>query len=148
MTAPLTTDIGEEYLESGLSDGDTITFLLYNDDTDNVQETEDVADITSELDNTNSYARQSSTVSTSQLSGSGNGDWGYKTDSQIVFDLSTNTETFDAIGYIANFDSTVAGDGGTATDHLIAVDTLSATYDASDRDEITFNAGDIEHKIS
>jgi hypothetical protein len=143
-----TTDIGEEYLESGLSDGDTITFLLFDDSTDNIQEPDDLADISTELDNTNSYARQSSTVSTSQLSGSGNGDWGYQTDSDIVFDLSTNTETFDAIGYIANFDSTVAGDGGTATDHLIAVDTLSATYNAGDRDEITFNAGDIEHKIS
>lgn len=148
MTAPLTTDIGEEYLLTSYADGDSITFLLYDESTDNIQESDDLSGITTELDSTNSYARESSTVSSTQLAGGGNGDYGYDTDSPVEFDLSTNTETFDAIGYIATFDSSVAGDGGTATDHLIAVDTLSATYDASNRDTITFQAENIEHTIS
>lgn len=147
MTVPLTTDLGEEYLESGNADGDTITFLLFDDSTDNIQENEDVGDITTEADDAESYARQSSLVSTSQLAGSGGGDWGYNTDSEITFDVETNTETVDAVGYLATFESTVAGDTE-PTEHLIAADGLTTTRDLSEISELTFAAGDLEHVIS
>ena len=147
MTVPITTDIGEEYLESGNADGDTITFLLFNDSTDAISEEDDLADITTEPDDEETYARQDSLVSTAQLAGSGGGDWGYSTDSEITFNVSDNTETVDAVGYVANFTSTVAGDGS-ATDHLIAADGLTQSRDLSDFSEIRFDAGDLEHVIS
>lgn len=148
MATPLTTDIGEEYLLTVSQGGDTIKFLLYDESTDTITETDDLAAITTEPDNTNSYARQSSLVSTAQLTGSGGSDFGYSNDSQISFDTSTNTETgIDAIGYIANFTSQVAGDAS-ATDHLIAVDALSTSYDLNNQSSIDFNAGGIEHVIT
>lgn len=148
MPTELTTDIGEEYFVDQQPNGDTITFLLYDDSTDTLGETDDLAAITSEPDNANDYARQSDTVTTGQLSGSGNGDYGFDNDNQVQFNVDNNTETVDAVGFIANFTSSVAGDGS-ATDHLIAADDLDAgTTDLTDISTVTWSAGDLEHKIS
>lgn len=144
--AELTTDIGEEYLVEQQPNGDTIIFALYDDSTDTITETDDVAAVTTEPTGSG-YSRQSSAVTTEQLSGSGNGDWGYDNDSLVTFDVSDSTETVDHVAYIVNFDSAVAGDGGTAADHLIAVDPLSQSRDLSNYDTIEFAAGDLEHKV-
>lgn len=144
--APLTTDIGEEWLMEVAQDGASVTFLLYNDSTDTITETDDVGAITTEPTSGN-YARQTDTVTTEQLTGTGGGDWGYDNDADVVFDVTNTTETVDAVGYLATFTSTVAGDSGD-TEHLIAVDTLSETRDLSNYDEIEFPAGDLEHAIT
>lgn len=146
MAVPISTDIGEEYVWTGQADGDTITLLLFNDATDALAESDDLAAITSEPDDANDYARQSVTVSTSQLTGSGGGDFGFSNDATVTFTLGTNTETIDAVGYVANFTSSVAGDGS-PTDHLIAADALNQSYDLSQFDsfELSYEAGDLEH---
>ena len=143
----LTTDIGEEYLIDEEQDGDTVTFLLFDNDTDSIGEEDDLADITTEPDDAEDYDRQSSSVSTAQLAGSGGGDYGYQTDADVVFSVSDNTETVDAIGFVATFESSVAGDSS-PEDHLIGVDELASSLDLTDFDEIEYEAGDLEHVVS
>lgn len=148
MATDLTTDIGEEYLVDQQPDGDTITYLLFDDSLDGITETDDLSAINNEADSTNDYARQSDTVSTAQLSGSGNGDYGYDNDNQVQFNVDSNTDTVDSVGYIANFTSSVAGDGS-ATDHLVAVDSFDAgSTDLTNISTVTYSAGDLEHKVS
>lgn len=146
MATPITTDTGEEYVWTGQADGDTITLILFNDATDGLAESDDLAAVTTEPDTADDYARQTTTISTSQLAGSGGGDFGFSNDASVTFTLGTNSETIDAVGYVANFTSSVAGDGS-ATDHLIAADALNQSYDLSQFDsfELTYEAGDLEH---
>ena len=147
MTLPLFTDIGEEYLVTSNPDGATVTFTLYQDGTDGLTELADLGDITTEPDGA-AYARQSSTVSVGQLSGAGGGDYGFQTDSQVQFDTSDSTRAVDAVGYIVTFASEVAGDGGAASDHLIGGAELSSTYQLSDYDTVTYEAGDLELPVT
>lgn len=145
MPTPLVTDVGEEYIFSNDPNGDTLTVLLYNESTDTIQESDDLSALTSEPDTADSYDRQSSTVSTSQLSGSGGGDFGFTNDSTVTFTLDTNDETIDAVGFVTNFQSSVAGDGS-ATDHLIAVEALQTEYNLAEFSElqIEYAAGRLE----
>lgn len=140
----LTTDIGEEYIVDEQPDGDTITFLLFDDSTDEIGEEDDLADVTTEPDTAADYERQSSPVSTAQLAGSGGGDYGYANDDTVTFVVSDNDETVDAVGYVATFESSVAGDSA-PEDHLIGVDGLSTSLELTDFDEIEYAPGDLEH---
>jgi len=140
MTTPLTTDWGEEWYTDNNVDGATVTVGLYNDSTDAASETFDVAAVTSEPSGS-AYARQSTTVST----GTSGGEYGLISDSQVSFDVSDSSQTIDAAFAIVSFQSGRAGDGS-ATDHVIFVDGLSATYDlssSSSPDTININAGDL-----
>lgn len=110
----LLTNFGEEhFVENGLLV--SVTIGLYDDGTDAVSESTDLP-LSSEPDNANSYARQSTTLTTSEQTTSG-GDSGVSF--TVTFDTSTNSETsIDGTFAIVNFDSDRAGDGGAATDHL------------------------------
>jgi len=121
--ADLVTNVGKEYIFDIQQDTDSITLLLYNDTTDALVESDDLAAITTEPDSSLTYARQSSAIQTLSFTN----DYGFDNETEITFDVSDNTETVDAAGYIANFASTVAGDGGTATDHLVAAAFLTET---------------------
>ena len=134
--ATLTTDLGEEYLVGRDPNGDTLTALLFYDATDDIQEGDDLAAITTEPDTADDYARQSSPVTTAQLSGSGNGDFGFSNDNTLTFTLDSNDETIDAVGFVANFQSSIAGDGS-PTDHLIAVENLAIEYPLAELPELT-----------
>lgn len=136
--ADIVTNVGKEYIFDEDQDTDTITVLLYNDSTDSITENNDLADITTEPDDAETYARQSSDIQTLQI----NGDYGFDNETDIEFDVSGNTETVDAAGYVANFESSVAGDSG-ATDHLIAAANLTESRNLSDFDTITIVAGDL-----
>ena len=143
--AELTTDIGEEFIVDQLPDGTTITWTLYNDATDTITETDDLSAITTEPAGAD-YARQSSTVTTSQLSG----NYGFDNDNLISFDPGESTQTVDHVAFIANFASTVAGDGGTATDHLIGVEPLPQSYDLSgysSSEPFEFPSGNLTHTV-
>lgn len=149
MTERFATDIGEEYVVGRDPDGDTLTFILFDNETDNVGETGDIADVTTEPDGAD-YERQSSTVSTAQLAGSGGGDYGIETDATFEFDVTDATTHVDSIGYLATFESEVAGDSS-PTEHLIAVDALAARYDLGDAatpDKFEFLAGEVELRAS
>lgn len=141
MTTPLTTDWGEEWYTDNNVDGATVTVGLYNDSTDAAGETFDVGDLTTEPAGS-AYARPSTTVTTS----ADGGDYGPISDSQVSFDVSDSTQTVDAAFAVVNFQSSRAGDGS-ATDHIVFVDALSATYDlsqSSSPDTININAADLK----
>lgn len=142
--AALLTDLGEEYvLETALS-GVTLTVGLYNDSTDSITDTEDLADITTEPSDGN-YARQSGV--TFDLSDNGSGDWQLDNDNQISFDVTNTTGTVDSYFIVANFQADDTGDGS-ATDHLIATGSLSQSRDLSQIDTLNLSAGTVGFSIS
>lgn len=135
----LLTNIGEEYIVENNADGATVTVGLYNDSTDTLGETSTLSDITTEPSGA-AYARQSSTVTTEQISG----DFGFDNDSQLSFDTSDSSQTVDAFFVVINFTSdTVAGDGS-ATDHLIGAGDLTQSRDLSSIDTLDIPAGDVD----
>lgn len=138
----LLTDIGEEWLVENNTNGATITVGLYNDATDTLTDTSVLADITTEPAGS-AYARQSDTVTTTQISG----DFGFDNDSLVSFDTSDSSQTVDAAFIVVNFQSdTVAGDGS-AQDHLIAAGDLSQSRDLSQVDTLEIAAGDLDISV-
>ena len=110
---------------------------LYNDSTDSITDTDDVGAITTEPSDGN-YTRQAGEdVSASDISG----DWGIDNDTTITFDVTNTTGTVDSYFFVANFDSTDAGDGGTASDHLVLTGSLSQSYELSNLDTLEVSAG-------
>jgi hypothetical protein len=135
----LLTNIGEEYVIENNANGATIDVGLYNDTTDALGETSTLSSITTEPAGA-SYARQTDTVTTEQISG----DFGFDNDSLLSFDTSDSSQTVDAFFVVINFTSdTVAGDGAT-TDHLVAAGDLSQSRDLSNLDQVDISAGDLD----
>jgi hypothetical protein len=130
------TNIGEEYLMENNMDGISLDIGLYNDSTDSISDTDDLSAITSEPSGSN-YARQNDTFSTASL----NSDYGFDNDSQLSFDTTDSSSTIDSYFLVANFDSDVAGDGGTASDHVIATGALNESRDLSDIDTLNVPSG-------
>jgi len=87
----LLTDIGEEWIVENNIDGASITVGLYEDATDTLGEGSTLSDITTEPTGSN-YARQSSPVTTGQISG----NFGADNDNGISFDTSDSSQTVDA----------------------------------------------------
>jgi hypothetical protein len=137
--ADLVTNVGKEYVFDVDQDTDSITLLLYSDATDALTESDDLSAITTEPDTAQTYARQTSAIQTKSI----NTNFGFDNETDFVFDVSGNSENVDAAGLVANFASSVAGDGGTATDHLIAAAFLTQTRDLSEFDTLTVVAGDL-----
>lgn len=135
--ASFATDWGEEWYTDTNVDGATVTVGLYNDSTDSLGESSDVADVTTEPSGA-AYARQSSAVTTTTISG----DYGPDNDSDLVFDTSDSSQTVDHAFIIVNFQSSRAGDGS-ATDHIVAVDALDSSRDLSSVDSVTISAGNL-----
>jgi hypothetical protein len=105
------TDLGEEHVVKNGLDGVSFSFGLYDDGTDAIGETNDVADITTEPAGS-AYARQSATPSAQDLSG----DWGIET--TVSFDTSdSSVSSIDGTFAVVNFQASDTGDGA-ATDHL------------------------------
>jgi hypothetical protein len=132
------TDLGEEYVMTKDTGAADLSTGLYNDGTDAISDTDDVGAITTEPGGA-SYARQNTPVSTADLSG----DWGFDNDNQEQWDTSDSSQSVDGYFLVANFASVDAGDGGTATNHLIATGALSQTRDLTDIDTLKISAGGI-----
>lgn len=135
------TNIGEEYIARNDLNGVSVEIALFNQATDSLGEDGDLSDITTEPGGAN-YARQSSSVTAEQISG----NYGIATDSQVAFDVSDSTQDVDHCVFIANFQSSVAGDGS-ANDHVIAVASLSQMRDLSQLDDLNFPAGDLDLQL-
>lgn len=139
----LLTNIGEEWYTENNTDGVTVTVGLYDDSTDALSDTSVLTDISTEPSGSN-YARQSSTVTTTQISG----DFGFDNDNQLSFDTSDSSQTVDAAFVVVNFQSdTVAGDGA-ANDHLVAAGDLTQSRDLSQIDTLNIAAGDLQITIN
>lgn len=130
------TDIGEEWLvKSDLSTA-TVDVGLYNDSTDSLTDSDDVANITTEPGDGN-YARQTDvSISANNISG----DWGVVTDGKVTFDLQNTTPEVDAYFFVVSFQSETAGDSN-AQDHLVVAGGLSQTYDLNSVDTLEVSAG-------
>jgi len=130
------TDIGEEWLvKSDLSTA-TVDVGLYNDSTDSLTDSDDVANITTEPGDGN-YARQTNvSISANNISG----DWGVVTDGKVTFDLQNTTPEVDAYFFVVSFQSETAGDSS-AQDHLVVAGSLSQTYDLNSVDTLEVSAG-------
>lgn len=136
--AYILTDIGEEWYTETALNGVTVTVGLYNDTTDTIADTNDLAAITTEPTGA-SYARQSDTVTVADISG----DWGFDNDTKITFDTSDSSQTVDSAFFVINFDSDEAGDAGTPADHLVATAALTQSRDLSQVDELNISAGEL-----
>ncbi len=93
MATDILVDLGEEELMTNGFDGQTLTVGVYNDSTDNLDDTSTVSDITTQPTNSN-YSPQTSGFALSNLAG----DFGVDNDTQLSFDFSdiTTSETVDA----------------------------------------------------
>lgn len=134
--AAILTDLGEEWLMKNNLDAVSVDVGLYNDATDSITDSEDLADITTEPSDGN-YTRQTGeALSASDISG----DWGVDNDSQISFDVTNTTGTVDSYFFVANFTAVDTSDGGD-TDHLVLTGSLSQSYDLSNVDTLDISAG-------
>ena len=136
-------DTGEEYYQDKL-DGETFDIGLYEDSTDNLQDADDVASITTEPSDGN-YTRQ---AGVSFGSADSSGDWTLTNDAQVSFDVTNTTGDVDSYFIVVNFDSDDAGDGGTAQDHLLATGALSQNYALGNLDELNLSANGIGTSLS
>jgi len=135
----LLTNIGEEWVVENNVDGATVTIGLYDDSSDALSDTSVLGDITTEPSGS-AYARQSSLVTTLQISS----DFGFDNDAKLTFDTSDSSQTVDHGFYVVSFQSdTVAGDGA-SQNHLIGVAALSQSRDLSQIDTLDIAVGDLE----
>lgn len=121
-------DLGEEYIMKNGFDGASISNGLYDDSTDLIADTDDLAAITTEPAGA-AYARQAVTASASDISG----DWGITY--SISFDTSDSTVSVDGVFAVINFLASDTGDAS-ATDHLVYTAGLSQARNLSDIDTL------------
>lgn len=134
--ASILTDLGEEWMITNNLDSASVDVGLYDDSTDSISDTDDVADITTEPSDGN-YTRQSGIdVSASDISG----DWGIDNDGTVTFDVSGTTGDVDSYFFVVNFQANDTGDSS-ATDHLVVTGSLSQSYALSNLDTLEISAG-------
>lgn len=145
MTQNLLVNLGEEYMIDQAPDGASHDWGLYNDATAALGDGARLSDVTGTEPSNSNYARQTSSVSTSQLSG----DYGWNNDSQLSFDFSDQTasENIDTAFEVANWTASITGDGG-ATDHIIANPALQQTRDIGSIDTLNVAAGDAQVTVN
>ena len=137
----LLTQYGEEYGLTTNVDGVTLNVGLYNDSTDAISDSDDVAAITTEPGNAN-YARQSDTFSVSNPAGS---DVEANNDTQISFDFSdqSSSETVDSYFVEVSFISAIVDGEGSASTHLLFTGALSQNRDIGSIDTLNVSAGGV-----
>lgn len=129
MTTDILVDLGEEELVKNGLDATTLTVGVYNDSTDNLGDTNTVADITTEPTNTN-YSPQTSGFTAVQISG----DWGIDNDSQLSFDFSDQTAS-------ESVDAFYVSDGA---GNLYFNAAMTQTRDIGSIDTLDVASGDLE----
>jgi hypothetical protein len=148
MTQDILVNTGEEYYTKTDLDGVTVELGLYNDATDGITDTDNLSAFTSEPENGN-YARQSSSVSVTDISG----DWGIETDTSVTFDFTDvqpgdpEEQDVDTGFFVVNFQSVEAGDGS-ASDNLFGTFALTQSRNIADIDELDISAGNATATIN
>lgn len=143
-----THDTGEEWKQKTIWRQDNIgtrvgsvTVGLYDDSTDSLSESDDLAAITTEPNDGN-YARQSVSVDStdvtlSQVSGD------IDADMSVTFDTTNTTGTVDAVFVVVNFQSDIVNSETSANDHLLASTSLgSGSEDLSNLDSLSVDVTD------
>lgn len=128
------TDAGEELVIKRMWTHDVslplaVTFRLYYDATDNIQDSEDIADVTTEPTGS-AYGPISRSFGTTDFTSSDvNGDW-QSVATDLSYDVSDSSQTVDAFFIVCNFQSEDKSDGS-ATDHMIGRGGLGEEVDLS-----------------
>jgi len=140
--ADLLTDFGEEYWQRAstgdLTEATTWEIGIYNDSTDTITDSDDVAAITTEPGNTN-YARQSVTASNITFAQE-SGDVVFDVPN-VTFDLTDNASgnSFDSWFIVIPYTSNIVGSDGSDTDHLVMTGSLSTSYTGSSTGNLQVN---------
>lgn len=133
----IVTDLGEEAVVTFNLDGITLDIGLYNDSTDNVSDSDDLAALSTEPSGS-AYTRLSSTFSVVKSGG----DWGIQNDSNIQFDVSDSAQTVDGVFCLFTFQAAETSDGSPQP-HMVATAPLTDSRDLSQIDLLELNANDI-----
>ena len=136
------TDFGEEWAQKNAWRQDEITrdtsieVLLFDDSVDSTDDTSDVGDITTELDDTTDYGRQTFTLDSVDVELSVV-DGNVRIESAETFQLGTTSGNFDAYGLVNTFQSDVVGTDTEPTPHLLATATIdNGPFDADQLEDI------------
>jgi len=141
-----THDVGEEFKQKSIFRQDvlsrpaTFEVLLYNDATDSLGEASDVGDITTEP-TTGSYARQSVSFDSGDLTLSVDGSGDLQVDGTVTFNTLDTGDTVDGYALVTSFQSDVVNSETGANDHIIASATFGTT-DLSNFSDVTVNFQD------
>lgn len=108
---------------------------------DNLVDTDDLPDITTEPGDGN-YVRQTASFSSNSV----NDNWRLETDSDVVFDVDGTTGRVDAGAVIVNYTSDTTGDSS-ANDHILFTFDLSQDYLLENTDQVTVNASTINNEL-
>lgn len=119
----------------------SVSVGLFNDATDSLGDASDIGSITTEPTGS-AYGRQNVTLGSDFTTQDNSGNWEALMD-DTTFDTSDSGQSVDAYFVIVNFDSDDAGDGGTASDHLLFTGSLDQTYDLSSVDSFTLSSSGI-----
>jgi hypothetical protein len=138
-------DTGEEWIMDEAFGGGTgtssVSVGLFNDASDSLSDSSDISNINTEPTGS-AYGRQSVTLGSGFTTQDNSGNWEALMD-DTTFDTSDSDQSVDSYFVIVNFDSDDAGDGGTATDHLLFTGSLDQTYDLSSVDSFTLSSSGI-----
>lgn len=132
--ARILTRIGEEWMNKNNLDNETPDVGLYDDSVDDIQDPDNVADITTEPSDGN-YSRIAGISVTVQNI---DGDYGIANDNDIEIDVSGTSGDVDSYFFLAEFDSEEAGG---SDDHLVITGALSQSYALDNLDTLTISAG-------
>ena len=137
-------DTGEEWAHKNAFRQDEITrnttveVLLYDDGTDELTDTDDVSDITTEPTDGN-YSRQTFTLDSADVELSVV-DGQLLAEATVTFDLEDTTGTVDASGTVVDFQSDIVNDEEEANPHLLYTATLDiGSQDLSNFTELETN---------
>lgn len=123
-------DAGEEWVQKVAFRQDLVTsrdsnikLLLFNDSSDQLSDSSDISDISTEPTGSN-YSRTTTSLDGSDVSLSVNsGD--LRAQATGTFDTSDSTQTIDAWAAVVNFKSDIVNAEGSENDHLLCSATLS-----------------------
>jgi len=123
-------DVGEEYImKTGIAT-QTLTVGLFNKAQDNLADTADIQDITTEPNGGN-YSRQTADFEPTDYSSAFNDDWGFVNINNISFNVSDSTNKIDSYFVAATFQSQDKGDSSPQL-HLISSGYLKKTRNLND----------------
>ena len=132
--ARILTRIGEEWMNKNNLDDETPDVGLYDDSVDDIQDPDNVEDITTEPSD-GDYSRIAGISVTVQNI---DGDYGIANDNDIEIDVSGTSGDVDSYFFLAEFDSEEAGG---SDDHLVITGALSQSYALDNLDTLTISAG-------
>jgi len=133
--ASILTDLGEEFLIKNNLDGATVDVGLYDDSTDAIGDTDDLAAITTEP-STGNYTRQDGILIEQ---GDFAGNHGVDNTNKITFDVSGTDGDVDSYFFEVEFQAEDTNDSS-PQEHLILTGSLSQNYALSNVDTLEISA--------